>query len=686
MAVDVVLLYPPSCDPTAPYLAVPTLTGFLRTHGVSVLPIDANLEAADAILSPGFLAGVRDRLETRLGKLERAAALDHAQRLEYAALWGARGDAHAVPHGIDRAKAILRDRERFYDAAQYADATATIDAAMRAISAAYHPLHVDFCAYRTPFALTSPEEIAHDARPENDPYHTYVTGDLLPRLAAAAPRVIGISVCFPGQLAPAYQFARLIKAALPDVHLTVGGPAITQMMIRLAGTRLAKALDAFDSAVVFEGERPLLALARAVIDGTPLRALENVVVRDALQGARYLAGHGMEDLKALPAPDFEGLPLDRYLAPTLMLPYDPTRGCYWGKCTFCHYGLAEVGTASYRERTVPAMLEHLRALSARFGTHHFYFSQDSVSPKTLLKLAQGLRDAGLRLRWGTDLKPEKYLTAERARELAEGGAIACALGVESASPRILAAIDKGAPIEVVAEVIDHLAEAGVAAEAMCFTGFPTETAKEAIATLRFLEEQQDRLGVFIVGEFGLTHGALVAQEPAKYGLAETWELEGDGLGLGLFWRERRPPKTEADRARVDDELDRVAASWLLRPYPWAGAVSTTHTLLYYDRFGPGVFRELAARAGRPRIFGHAGKTGKASFDVARAHHAADEDAAIWHELTHVRRRVSRREYEELARRAPAQGPKPSVYRYAAGTAPRARATGRRPSTRPNRAG
>src|SRR3954467_14883389 len=98
-------------------------------------------------------------------------------------------------------------------------------------------------------------------------------------------------------------------------------------------------------------------------------------------GARYMAGHGMEDLKVLPAPDFDGLPLELYLAPRLVLPYDPTRGCYWGKCTFCHYGLAEVGTASYRERQVERVVEDLRALSSRHGTRYFYLSQDSVAPK-----------------------------------------------------------------------------------------------------------------------------------------------------------------------------------------------------------------------------------------------------------------------------------------------------------------
>src|SRR5262249_45070662 len=52
LPVKIALVYPPTCDPTAPYLAVPMLTGFLRAHGVEVLPIDANLEAWDALLRP----------------------------------------------------------------------------------------------------------------------------------------------------------------------------------------------------------------------------------------------------------------------------------------------------------------------------------------------------------------------------------------------------------------------------------------------------------------------------------------------------------------------------------------------------------------------------------------------------------------------------------------------------------
>jgi anaerobic magnesium-protoporphyrin IX monomethyl ester cyclase len=677
----VALIYPPTCDPTAPYLAVPMLTGFLRANGVSVLPIDANVEAFDALLSRASMGRLRDRLEARLSELEQKPSLDHGEQLEYGALVRVRADARAVPEGIERAKDTLRDRASFHDPDAYACAAATIDASLRVVSATHHPLHIDFTAYRTPFGLTTMEEIERASEPATDPFDAYVTETLIPRLRDAEVDVVGLSVCFPGQLQPAYAFALKIKRALPHVHVTCGGPGITQMLIRLSGERLARALGPFDTACVYEGEHTLLDLVRALEEKRPLREVTNVVVRDRLLGARWLAGHGMEDLKVLPPPDFDGLPLEKYFAPDLVLPYDPTRGCYWGKCTFCHYGLAEVGTAIYRERDVAAIAGHLRALSEKYKTRYFYLSQDSVAPKTLVKLSQAIVDAGLDIRWATDLKPEKYLTRERAEVLRKAGAVACALGVESGSARVLKLIDKGAPIEVVSDVMDHLSSAGIAAEAMCFTEFPTETRDEALSTLEFLDERRQRLAVYIVGEFGLTHGSLVAQEPARFGIRETWELEGDHLGLGIFFAPEHPWKTDEERADVDDRLAELSSGWALRSYPWAGAVSTAHTILYYEKRGPSVFRDLAERTVRERIFG-AKEPFEASlrFDPRDCARAEEREGSIWATLVNDQRAIGRTQYHALAARSPALRPRPLRMAFAADREPAPiRTKGRRPS-------
>lgn len=671
MAHKLALIYPPSCDPTAPYLAIPMLTGFLRSHGRTVIPIDANIEAWDDLLTPDRLQAVADRLERRLAELEQRKSLSHREQLQYGSLWRARGDAAAVPSGILEAKAILRDPVRFFDPLSYGAAVATIEAAQRAISAAYGPLQVDFTSYRTPFSLLTMADVQADAE-QRDPFAEYVEQTLVPRLVEEKIDVVGLSACFPGQLQIAYAFAYRLKAALPHLHITAGGPGFTQLFIRLKGARLRYALGPLDSAVVFEGEHTLLRLLESLDAGSPLRDVPNLVLRDEAGGASYQSGHGMEDLRALPAPDFDGLPLSRYLSPQLVLPYDPTRGCYWGRCTFCHYGLAEVGTAAYRERTVEAAVSHLSALSHKYGTRYFYLSQDSVAPKTLLKFAEALVDHDPPLRWATDLKPERYLTQERAEVLRRGGAVACALGVESAAPRVLKLIDKGQPIDVVRDVIDRLADSSIAVEAMCFTDFPTETRDEALSTLRFLQEEQDDVALFIVGRFGLTHGARVAQEPSSFGLSEVFSLEGDELATGLFFTEKKRAKRPHDHARVDAALDEVSAAYWLRHYPWAGALSTAHTILYYDRFGRDVFRKLAAE-GIPRdgagILGKRALSADAAFSLDSLDEAEEREQQIWQQLIYEKRKVSRALYEELCADAPVVHSDPQRYRYVAGQTP-----------------
>ncbi len=677
----VALIYPPTCDPTAPYLSVPTLAGYLRAHGVQVLPIDANLECAERLLTRDALSALAQKIEQRLQRLERRPELTHTEQLAYAALWQARGDAAAVPAAIDDAVALLRDRtgERFFDPQAYDDAVATIEGAMRVISAAHAPLTLTFTAYRTPFSLLTAEEIEADARPERDPYHAYFV-ELAERLRAARVDVVGISVAFPGQLQPAYSLAHTLRALLPGVHLTIGGPAITQILLRLSGEPLAKALRPFDTAIIFEGELGLLELTRAIEAGASPRGL--------------IKGRQIEDMGLLPAPDFDGLPLDRYLSPELILPYDPTRGCYWGVCTFCHYGLAEVGTAKYRERPVETAMAHLRGLADKHGARIFYFSQDSVAPKTVMKLARAIRDAGLPWRWATDMRPEKYLTPERCQELAEGGALGMAYGVESAAPRVIQLIDKGIPVDTVRDAIVNLASAGVAVEAMCFTDFPTESYKEALSTVKFLGELREHVALFICGEFDLTHGALVAQRPQEFGIRETWHLDGDELGTGLFYEEKRASKSAADQEKLDDALSDLSRRWRLARYPWAGSLSTAHTLLWYERFGPDVFKDLASdRAARvaPEVPGAKSRTAPARFDVGMIMaDAAEREGEIWRTLVRDRRRVSRALYHEMAHALPHATPSPARWRYGAGgivepasggsrRGPRGSRGGRRPS-------
>src|SRR6266568_447115 len=72
------LLFPPEWVPTAPYLALPSLTAVLRAQGHDVIQKDINIEMYDIFFSDTFLIWVMARMSmqlSRLGAKEMSAGL-----------------------------------------------------------------------------------------------------------------------------------------------------------------------------------------------------------------------------------------------------------------------------------------------------------------------------------------------------------------------------------------------------------------------------------------------------------------------------------------------------------------------------------------------------------------------------------------------------------------------------------
>jgi anaerobic magnesium-protoporphyrin IX monomethyl ester cyclase len=231
--------------------------------------------------------------------------------------------------------------------------------------------------------------------------------------------------------------------------------------------------------------------------------------------------------------------------------------------------------------------------------------------------------------------------------------------VESAADRVLRLMDKGTTVAETTDVVHHLAGAGIAVEVMTFTGFPTETAAEARATLRWIAAHREQIAAFIVGQFELTHGSRVAAAPGDFGVAEWWEIAGDLLGTALFFRPQRPRR--GGEERLEAELARVSAGWRLHRYPWAGALSTAHSLLLYDRHGPGVLRAWAGHDDG-QIPGARTLERTARFDLATSADSEARDADLWYTLVVERRRISRAAYDELAAAVPTQPLRSARYR------------------------
>jgi hypothetical protein len=88
-----------------------------------------------------------------------------------------------------------------------------------------------------------------------------------------------------------------------------------------------------DVVVAYEGETARRELAAAREGNGRLDGVPNLLYLQAGE-VRQNRVH-VEDVEALPCPDFSGLPLTSYLTPWPVLPIYMGKGCYFNQCKFC---------------------------------------------------------------------------------------------------------------------------------------------------------------------------------------------------------------------------------------------------------------------------------------------------------------------------------------------------------------
>jgi hypothetical protein len=193
-----------------------------------------------------------------------------------------------------------------------------------------------------------------------------------------------------------------------------------------------------------------------------------------------------------------------------------SRGCYWSACEFCSVSPSMRGR--YRQRSIDRVRDDIATLTARHGARCLMFGDDCVRPATLRAVAAICRERPEPLSWECQVRFETALTADLLRELQAAGCRNLAFGLESYSPRVLAAMRKGVRHAEIARILDGCRRAGIAFNLQLFFGFPRETEEEARTTVAFLVGQMHGAATFSVGTFELQRGSRIATRPAAFGL------------------------------------------------------------------------------------------------------------------------------------------------------------------------
>jgi len=575
------LIFPAQWYPTQPYLSTPYLCAYLRDRGWDVAQRDFNIESYDHFLSPPLLEKAVAKMESRLTALKEKKSFSFKEKSLMDVLATGIRFAPTIISGVDDAKQVMRTPDRFFNFEAYKQADMVIKSALKLISDAYAPSVLTLSTFESGTrAEESTQRAAGVTRDKNvNPFINLYEDVLLPSEQWEDYGLVGISIVGISQILPGLTLARMLKEKHPHLHITLGGPIFSVNSKQLLDQ--PEFFDEFcDSVVTFEGEEPLHRLLTALKQGTALKEVPNLLF--CYNGKVELNEERVElRFEELPPPTFDGLPMDLYLSPYPILPVLQSRGCYWGKCTFCTHSF--VYGHRYGKQRTQQMVGELEALAEKYNTKYFTFSDEAVSPHSLNDVSEEIISRELDIKSLALLKFEKVMDEQLFRKMREAGFIFLMFGLESANDRVLSLIDKGTDQKTEREVLDKSHKAGIWNHSFLFFGFPTETRDEAGDTISFLMDNLHSIHSFGPGVFLLNRDSSCYQYPEKFSITKIVQDPESNIAMNLDF-EASSGMSREEALEMNNQCISMAEDKFPSLQVW-GTLPREHFLLYMDRYG-----------------------------------------------------------------------------------------------------
>ena len=189
---------------------------------------------------------------------------------------------------------------------------------------------------------------------------------------------------------------------------------------------------------------------------------------------------GVEARTEATCPSFDSLPLNLYLAPGPILPYAGSRGCYWGRCSFCPEK-AQRQTCS--PKPASRVIADLRGFAAKYRPALIHLVDDAVSPALMAAIAASPMDTPW---YGFARITADLADPEFCRRLRASGCVMLKLGLESGDQGLLDALGKGIDLGTAAQALEALTRAGISTYVYLLFGTPKEDLTSARKTLAFV--------------------------------------------------------------------------------------------------------------------------------------------------------------------------------------------------------
>ena len=556
MSAPVLLITPPFTQLNTPYPATAYLKGFFNTKGIGSVQADLGIEVILALFNKEGFEQLFETIESKQIDLSDNCKRILALKDKYihtidAVILFLQGKQNTLAHTICTRK-FLPEASRFeqIDDLKWAfGSMGKLDMAKHIATLYLEDIgdliketvdeHFGFSRYA--------ESLGRSANQFDELYnalqlpYTFIDKILIKilskRIESVQPKLVCLSVPFPGNLYTSLRIGQWLKKNYPSIKVAMGGGFANTELRSLSDTRV---FEFYDFITLDDGEAPLEVLINHIDGKLPQEDLKRCFVCNSGK-VEYINNSTCSDYKQgqVGTPDYEGLLLDQYISaievvnPMHSLWSDGrwnkltmAHGCYWGKCTFCDISLDYI--KNYEPLNAVVLVDRMEELIEKTGERGFHFVDEAAPPSVMKAMALEIIKRKLVVSWWANVRFEKSFTQDLCILLKASGCIAVSGGLEVASDRLLELIQKGITVAQVARVSKHFSDAGIMVHAYLMYGFPTQTVQETIDSLEMVRQmfQTGVLQSAFWHLFTMTAHSPVGMDPAAYKVKKLTEEIG----------------------------------------------------------------------------------------------------------------------------------------------------------------
>jgi ribosomal peptide maturation radical SAM protein 1 len=300
------------------------------------------------------------------------------------------------------------------------------------------------------------------------------------------PNLVGFTCTF-NQVMASVALARRIKSVAPQTHVVLGGPCVHGEM----GICYSRIFASYvDTVFLGEADNSFSDYLASLSEGKDAGDLRGI----ARRGRHAPETKLFDDLDALPVPDYsqyfdfrdqlgrEGFRVALFHS----LPFEASRGCWWGEkhhCTFC--GLNNEGMR-YRRKSVARIKGELTTLAERHCVKNFMAADNILDHRGYKELLPELAAIPTDLKLFFEIKTN--ITRADVESLAKAGVTWVQPGIESFSDHVLALMRKGATALQNIQTLKWLYEFGIEISYNLLVGFPGETESDYTEVLDLINK------------------------------------------------------------------------------------------------------------------------------------------------------------------------------------------------------